>query len=319
MSLKDKLKVKSNLRDQVEKESEGGKKDNRILNYYDLNFDEKLKVLFIPYGEGELWNRYKKHGPNMKVRGLQTIGCLNDDGGPGDCPICQVAYDYLDLWRETDDDSYKEEAKKWFPRDYMLMNVVVLDSPISISESDDGNQCKIFMVPRAIEKILTETIKEQKIPQDEIPLTPFYIKKTRNEGGQAAYSASYFDRKVIDDETIEALDEFMVEAYDLKTVDLVPPQPTDDELQEWIEKARKKLASKSNGGEEKEDDEPKKTSPRDRLNAKKKESEEKEKSDDSDSNETPDDSGDDEPEEKEEKSEAPTSIRDRLNRARNRA
>lgn len=256
-SLKDKLKIKKNLKEQIEKEGSGGhEKDTRILNYFDMDFGQKMQVLIVPDPNGELWNTFKKHGPNMNVRGLPSIGCLNDGNNGGDCPICQKAYDNLDLERETGDKGYRDIAKKWFPRESRIMNVVVLDSPVTINESSDGNQVKLMYVPRAIEVMIKEHITEGVLTPEDLVSTPLIIKKTkRNDGGMADYGSSMFARKTVEDDVLAVFDDFVIEPFDLFTVDIVPKEPTTEELSAWIEKAESKL-NDGGGSKNSTDEEP---------------------------------------------------------------
>lgn len=245
-----KLKLKGNLKEKIEKESTRGGSDPRFLPFYDMKDGTKMRVLFVPDVNGELWTKAKKHGPNMKVRGLKAIRCLHDATGEK-CPACEKGFDLLNLSKETNDSSYKEEAKKWFARETTYMSVLVLDSPIEIPESPNKNEVKIFAVPFSVEKIIREAITEGQVDESEICSTPFYIKKTTNGGGFADYSSSYFDRRPVTDEEMEFFEhpDIVVEQYDYENFDVVPAAPSSEEMRDWILEASKALS----GSEEKEE------------------------------------------------------------------
>jgi len=323
--LKNKLKLKNNIREQVEKEDQkSGGPDKRFLNFYDLKQGEKMSVLIVPDPNGELWVKYKKHGPNLGVRGMETIGCAYHAGGQ-DCPACQKGFEYLELAKETGDDSYKKEAKKWFARDYTVMNVIVLDSPIDVVEADDGNQVKLMYVPYAIEKLIKEQIKEGILDEDELVTTPLVIKMDKNGAGFADYSSSFFSRKTVTEEELEVFDDFVVEPFDLINLDTIPDAPSTEEVAEWVEKAEQKLLDgngdkKSSGrgarSANDEDDSPKSRlgGVKSRLKTRKVEEEPEEPAYDDD---VPMDLNESEPEQQEEKESRPVgNIRDRLKNLR---
>lgn len=323
--LKNKLKLKKNIREQVEKEDQkSGGPDKRFLNFYDLKQNEKMSVLIVPDPNGELWVKYKKHGPNMGIRGLETVGCAYHAAGQ-DCPACMKGFELLELAKETGDDNYKKEAKKWFARDYTVMNVIVLDSPIDVVEADDGNQIKLMYVPFAIEKLIKEQIKEGILDEDELVSTPLVVKMDKNGAGFADYSSSFFSRKAVTEEELEVFDDFKVEPYDLMNLDIIPEAPSTEEVMEWVEKAEQKLLAgdddnKSAGrgarSSRDEDDSPKARlgGVKSRLNIKKEEKEEEPDYDD----DVPMNLSEDEPEQQEEEKESKPAgnIRDRLKNLR---
>ncbi len=231
-----KLKLKSNLKQSIQDEGNSKKKDTRILNYYDLKFDEKMRVLFVPDVNGELWLKFRKHGPNLDLRGAGSIRCLHEATGEP-CEVCQRGFEYLNLEKETGDKSYKDEAKRWFAKDYTHMSAIVLESPMEIQESPDKNEVKIFLVPFSIEKKIKEAINEGQLSEDELCQTPFVIKKTKNNGGFAEYSSSYFERRGLEDGDLDFLDDLVVEQFDYTEIDLLPPVPTEEEIDAWLEKA----------------------------------------------------------------------------------
>lgn len=248
-----KLKLKSNLKKQIEDESSKGGNDSRFLNFYDLKDNEKMRILFVPDETGELWAKFRKHGPNLKVRGTGAIRCAYESSGDT-CPACAKGFELLDLSKETEDKAYKDEAKRWFARDYTLMSCIVLESPFEVAESPDHNQVKLMYVPFAIEKLIKEAITEGQIDEDELCRTPFWIKKTKNGGGFADYSSSYFARKAVEDEELAFFDDQKVEQFNYETLDLIPAATTEQEVQEWLDKAID-VVERGDSKEDKEKDE----------------------------------------------------------------
>lgn len=237
------LKIKTDLKKQIDKEKQGGK-DSRFLNYYNLKEGEKMTILLLPDANGELWRKFSKHGPGLKTPGAGSINC-SYKSNQQDCPACKKGFEFLNMFKESGDKDHKEEAKKWFSKDYTLVQCLVLDSPIDIDESPDGNQVKLMYVPFGIENIIKEAVTEGLVPEDELCQTPFVIKKTTNQGGFASYDNSYFSRKTISDDELDVFDEFKIEQYDFDTLDVIPTPTTTEEVQEWLEKAEQVMEGAS--------------------------------------------------------------------------
>jgi hypothetical protein len=269
------LKSKKSLVEQVKKEQSGGhEKDKRYLNFYDLKDGEHMKVLLVPDVNGDLWVNFRKHGPNLtykdatgktqNVKGIGTIGAYPNNE---DSPIMQKGYDLLSLNKETGDKFYLDEAKKWFPKEYTVMSCVVIESPMEINQSPDGNDVKLFNVPYKIKEYIMNQIAEEVIPEDEIFITPFVIKKSKNSGGWATYENSYFARNTLTDDELQTLEEdFQIDLFDYSNIDIVPKEPTIEELEEWLAKAEKAYAKVTGGAtpsnDEPEEEEEEETPPR---------------------------------------------------------
>lgn len=323
MSLKNKLKLKTNLKDKIKKEN-APKKDTRFLNYYDLKDGEKMTILFIPCAEtGELYNKYKVHGPKLGIKGLKSIRCA-DEANQDDCPACQQAFALLNEGREDGNDyeTYKEEAKKFFPSDKTVAQCVVLESPVDISESPDSNEVKLISLTYAMEEKIRESILEGLVDEDDICLRPFVIKNNM-QGKFNSYKNSYFHPKQVTDEVLEAFDDedLNVTPYDLTSDDIIPAEVSSDEMQEWLDNAIKKYNEQNGTDDDDEKEEKssaKKESLQDRL-AKKKKQEEKEEDEKEEDEDTPSDEQDEEePEQKEDDKpkSSGSSLRDRLKKAR---
>jgi hypothetical protein len=92
-------------------------------------------------------------------------------------------------------------------------------------------------VPFNMRKVIKEAIIEGQVEEDMITSIPFIIKKTKNQGNQAAYDSSYFARETVTDEELEYFDDLLVEQYDYSDLDIIPDSTTTEEVREWLEKA----------------------------------------------------------------------------------
>lgn len=240
----------------------GYEKDTRMLNFYDLKFGEQMKVVLVPDVNGELFCRFSKHGANLtytdaegkrkNVRGVGTIGTIKDSSKS---PIMQHGYSLLHKAEETGNKAFKDEAKKFFPTNYAYVSVVVLESPIEIQQSEDGNDLKLFSVPYSIEKMILNVITSGEMEEDDLWTTPLIIKKTKNDGGWASYEDSMFSRKPMSDDMLDYLEELNVVQYDYETIDIIPETPTVEEQQDWLDKAIPALKKHMSGTADDSDDE----------------------------------------------------------------
>lgn len=340
-----KTQLKKSLKKEIENEQNGGR-DNRFLNYFDMKSNEKMTILFVPDVNGEFWTKFSKHGPNVTtgegknrrgVRGVGSVNCAYKSSGET-CPACQKGFDLLNLSKETGDENFKEEAKKWFSKDYTLVSCIVLESPIDITASDDGNQVKLLYLPHNIEKIIKEAVTEEQVPEDELCSTPFVIKKTTNAGGRPDYSSSFFQRRTIEDGELDFLEDMVVEQFDYSNLDIVPKATTTEDVEEWLAKAEEayekalngKGASSTDSTEKKKDVSPGKQSSRldDLKNRAKKSAKDEEAEGDSaddapaweeeeDQSDSTPDAADSQAEEAQEEK-APSSARERLSRLKGR-
>lgn len=242
MSVLSKFKVRKDLQQQIEKEdtsSGGNKKDDRFLPYYDLKFGEKVKVIIVPDTEGNIWKKFSAHGPNLKVRGTGTVACRYKNDNE-ECPICQKGFDLLQQAKDTGDDKYKDEAKRWFAKDTTIMSVLVLESPFDVPISPDQNEVKLMYVPYAIEGLIKNALAEGQLDVDSLLSTPLCIKKTVKKGTKDTpdYTSSYFDyRSPVTDDEMSVFEDSVVEQYDYSDLDVIPQTPSLDDAEEWLEKA----------------------------------------------------------------------------------
>lgn len=244
MGLRDKTNVNA-LKDKFIKESKDGGKsgkgnDKRFLNYFDMKTGDKMTIRLLPDGNdsGEYWYEYSTHGSKLKIRGLESISCAYTSSGE-ECPACQK---FFDLYEDGD----KEEAKRWGKKQTFLGQCLVVDSPVEVNESDDGNPVKLVYLPFGIIEIIKEAIIEGHIDD---PLDyDFVIKKTENNGGYAEYSKSYFDRdkNPLPDEILEAFESGEYVLHDLSKE--APEPSTTEQVEEWLEKAEEKDAKKKKRG-----------------------------------------------------------------------
>lgn len=251
MKLANKFKVRDDIKSRIEQEDKSDKDDNRVLPYYNLKKNEKMKVLILPDTDGNIWKKYKVHGKNLGVRSAGRVRCIHEANGE-ECPVCQKAFQDVGDAKDIDNEKLAKEAKdrgkRWFASDYTLASVLVLESPFEVPESDDGNQIKLWYVPYAVEQKIKQMIAEQQISSEEITVTPFVIKKTENQGGRASYEHSYFDREQIDLEAVlEEYEEDEIVQFDFNAMsedeneNIIPSAPSLDEIEEWLEKAIEKV------------------------------------------------------------------------------
>jgi len=313
------LGVKKGLKKEIERESNGGR-DTRFLNYFDLKDGEKMKIMFLPDANGNFWAKFHKHGPNLRVPGLEGISCPYKSQRQT-CPACQKGFELLNESKEAGGEStgrgkaLKEEAKKWFAKDYTMVQVLVLESPCEIAQSDDGNEVKLMYLPFAVEKIIKNTLTEGILEEDEICQTPFYIKKTMNQGGQASYSDSYFDlRHEITEDDLAYFDDLKVEQYDYDNLDVIPGDVSTEEVEAWLVKAEEAVAKKNESNDGNKGGGNTRDRVSDRLGRSKVKEEETQPAEDAEDAEE----GNQEPEEEKSESTASrgASLRDRLNRKR---
>jgi len=322
--MKSKLKMKSGIKKKFENESNGAnKKDLRILNYYDLKDGEKMKILLVPSAEsGDLYTKWKSHGPNLHLNGLKPIRSADEATGQN-CPIMQYGYSILNEGREDGNDyeAFKEEAKKWFPRDYTLAQCIVLETPVEINEAEDGNIVKLFYMPYAIEEKIREAVLEGIVDEEDLCMHPIIIKNTKN-GKYNGYKNSYISPKQVDDDTLDALEDFNIDPFELSEVDLVPPVPTYEEAEKWLEDAIKKYNKES--GEDDGSDQsaapepPKKTSGgvQDAIKNRKSSSAKEDSDHDNDDNDDVSEDDDSKTQSSQQQSSGANALRDRLMKAR---
>lgn len=232
-------KVKSTLRDEIIKDREGGtqQKDLRKLNYYDLDFGQSMKILFLPDESGELYVTYRTHNVpfNSGIR-ASTVVCPRK-GHPRECPICMHSY-------ETYQNGDRDTARLFRAKDHFLTQAVVLESPIDINETPD-NIVKLVNLTYAMKGKIEESVIEQIV--DDPTEHAFVIKKTKNSGGYAAYDNSYFrpEPAEIPDVILEAQENGLIQPYSLLNE---VPEPADlDELEKWKQSVEDQLKGVSSG------------------------------------------------------------------------
>lgn len=214
-----------------EEEQKGsGKGDSRYLNYYSLGFDQQMTIRFLPddNDEGiELWQEYGLHGPNLKNKAIKAINCCYMSSGET-CPVCSHSYD-------SNQEGNKTEGQRWRRKEYYVAQCVVIESPVEINASDDGNLVKLISLPFNVKDMLKEGINNGTIPDP--TAHNFVIKKTKNAGGQAEYKKSFynFNDDSFPEEIIEHIESGKSYLYDLSTV--TPDPTTTVEVTEWFEKA----------------------------------------------------------------------------------
>lgn len=239
-----KTKLKESFKKQLDRSS--GKKrdtDPRLLNYFDMDAGESMKILLVPDPDGELFYNYKVHGSNMNLRGVNTIRCTYEATGES-CAACAISWEHYQ-------NGNKEENKKWISDEKTLGQCVVLDSPIEVKDNPDDNFVKLFYVPAKVKKMIHEALVEEIIddPTEHI----LVIKKTKNEGGWNSYENSYFIQKQYQPskELLEAVDEGFVRPYSYAEMeekeDLIPKRTTPKEVEEWVDNVERVMKNSSVG------------------------------------------------------------------------
>lgn len=263
-------KVKLN-KDRIKKaydDAESGgssKRDPRVVPYFKLDFDQKMSVILIPYPNGDLFKKFSKHGPNLQMPGVGTIGCMRENQRD-QCPICQHGFDIM-----QDD---KEEGLKWMPKDYFVYQCVVVDSPVELEQLPDNNEARILYAPKAVHDVIHNAIKEGLI--DDPTEHEVVIKKTKRKNSKnATYENSYVNQLPIPDDVVEAFEGAVIDAYDLESewtdgdgdehYAIVPPEVDEDEATEWLDNAiqrkekmersaSRKVSSRRSGSDDNDDD-----------------------------------------------------------------
>ena len=217
------------LKEQEEKKNKkGGNSDKRFLNYFDLEVGQKMTIRLLPDGgdSGEYWLDYSTHGGKLKVRGVESIACAYTSSGE-DCPACAK---FFNLWENND----KDEAKRWSKKETSIAQCIVVDSPIEVNETEDGNPVKLIYLPFSVRDMIKEQIIEGQVedPSD----FDLILKKTENSGGYSQYDKSYFDMKTnpLSDEIITAFEEGTLKLFNLS--EELPAPTTTEEVEEWMDK-----------------------------------------------------------------------------------
>lgn len=222
------------LREKVKNENEGKSKKNdpRFLNYYDLDFDQKMVIRLLPATEdNEMYIRYDLHGPNFKDRRVSAIRCTYEASGET-CPACTKSFGYYN-------DGDKDNAAKWRSKTSYIGQCLVIDSDIEVPDNEDGNPVKMVYLPHNVVKEIKKAIQNEMIDN---PLEhDFVLRKTKNDGGRASYEESSFKGKVdpLPDEVLEMFESGDASLYEL---DKEIPEIVDaDSVNEWIQKTEEAL------------------------------------------------------------------------------
>lgn len=250
--LKNKLKesFKKDLSDESAPKKKGNQDDARILNYYDLPVGEKMKILFVPDENGELWKEWEVHGSNMKLRGAGTVRCCYESSGES-CPACSISWEYYQAGN-------KKENQRWIKSKRTLAQCVVIDSPIELKDNPDENLVYFIYVPQKVKKAIQEAVMEDIVedPTEHV----FVLKKTENEGGYNNYESSHFrpEKFQPSQDLIDAQEEGLIRPYNFDEMeaegDLIPKPTTSKDVQEWVdnvlslENKLKNVSDSSNDG-----------------------------------------------------------------------
>lgn len=243
------LKLKTSLKSVIENEeksSGASKKDPRYLNYFDMKEGQRMEVLFLPCASGESsWTTDHVHGPRAKVgqqrvRGVAPIACSRMQLGEK-CVICDEMFAHYQA-------GDKEAGNRLQVTERTTAQVLVIKSDIEVLYPEDGNIVKLFNVPDSIVKKVKQAIMEEQVDEDELHLTPFVIKVTKN-GEYNQYDTSFFKRNnVTDEEFDELLDGAVVNQYDFSNGEFQTTPASPDEQQTWLKEVTQKINAALGGG-----------------------------------------------------------------------
>lgn len=243
------LKLKTSLKSVIENEeksSGASKKDPRYLNYFDMKEGQRMEVLFLPCASGESsWTTDHVHGPRVKVgqqrvRGVTPIACSRMQLGEK-CVICDEMFAHYQA-------GDKESGNRLQVTERTTAQVLVIKSDIEVLYPEDGNIVKLFNVPDSIVKKVKQAIMEEQVNEDELHLTPFVIKVTKN-GEYNQYDTSFFKRNnVTDEEFDELLEGAVVKQYDFSNGEFQTTPASPDEQQTWLNEVTQKINAALGGG-----------------------------------------------------------------------
>lgn len=236
------LKLKTSLKSKIlaeDQASGASKKDPRYLNYFDMKEGQRMEVLFLPDASGEnSWSIDHVHGPRVKVgqqriRGVKPLSCSRMMLGER-CVVCDEMFQ---KYSEND----KDGGNRLQVSERYTAQVLVIKSDIEIQYPDDGNVVKLFNVPDSIMKKVKQAIMEEQVEEEELHMTPFIIKVTKN-GEYNQYDTSYFARKGITEDEFDAvIDGKIVNQYDFNGGDFVTKMVDTEAKQAWLDDVTLKI------------------------------------------------------------------------------
>lgn len=227
-----------------EKENKKVKNDPKYLNFFDLPEGKTMTVRFLPdSATDDIFVEFAQHGGELKNSKIGKISCASTSSGQR-CPACSHSYEFHK-------NGEKDEAKLWRRKETYIAQVVVIESPIEVPATEDGNPVKLFRMPFSIKDIIVESVINQTI--EDPTANDFVIKKTVNKGGFADYSKSYFKTKESDiPESI--LSNENLSLYNLS--DEIPEPATEKQVQAWLDNAIELHAEKTSDEENEEATQP---------------------------------------------------------------
>lgn len=245
LNLKLKTSLKANI-EQEEKTSGSSKKDPRFLNYFEMKEGQRMEVLFLPCASGEgSWTTDHVHGPRasvkkQRIKGITPLSCSRMQHGE-ECVVCNEMFDHY-----TQGD--KEAGNRLQITERTTAQVLVLMSDIEVQHPEDGNIVKLFNVPQSIVQKVKQAIMEEQVDEDELYLTPFVIKVTKN-GEYNQYDTSFFKRNnVTEDEFSALIDGKVVNQFDFSTGEFNTASSSVEEQHKWLAETTQKINIALGGG-----------------------------------------------------------------------
>jgi len=214
----------------IREKAEGGTRDLRFINYWDLKPGQELKIRFLPdAGEHELSNGLYIQFKHHRIAG-EWVLCPKSYGKYEKCAICQRGWD---MYHNGDREHYKE----WVSKQARYAQCIVIDDGgLDIPEDPDGRIVRLLNMPQAVEEEIMKHLMNGNI-EDPTDHT-FVIVRTMDDG-RASYSKSYVMMKPdpLPDEVLELIEQ-NGGLYDLS--ELIPAIASPEDEQRLIDAKREK-------------------------------------------------------------------------------
>lgn len=216
------------------KKGDRAAREKDFIPFYNLKENDinanSMRIRLLPTYEGSrnVWESYHIHSP-IRGSNMKSINCSYKSTGES-CPICQFGYNQ---YKAGD----RQTSSKFRNKQRWLAQAVVVQSPVEIPMSDDGNPIKKIYLPSKVVEIIKEALLNGQVT--DITACDFVIKKTLNQGGQPAYDKSFFDFQTLNtpmpDHVMEQLNTPAAKLHDLR--EDVPQPTTAAECGEWLTQA----------------------------------------------------------------------------------
>lgn len=215
-------------------ENGGEGRTNNYYPFYNMDFDEKAVIRFLPdlNEENPLCFLVEKLTHTLMINGeRKTVPCLKNYEGETECPICTHS---AKLYKEEGQDT--KDGKRLYRRKQHLGQVLIVEDPLSYKEGQEPalGKVKLVNISYSVYNKIKEAFDEdelEEVPWDYAEGTDFMIKKTK-KGQYANYDASKFQKRerALTDEELAA-----VEGNLIDLITLLPRKPTAEDLQKFLD------------------------------------------------------------------------------------